>query len=84
MGAPKLAPVTSITPTSSPILLSPVELCERVPGLTVAALKEQRKRGDGPPYMKANARAVVYDWNDYLEWLSSTKRTSTDRFGERS
>lgn len=64
--------------------LSPQQLCERVPGLTVGALAKQRFRGGGPPFRKANARVVLYVREEYVEWLETTKATQTDRYNERA
>lgn len=61
-------------------LLSPQQLCDRVPGLTVDALQKARYRGTGPPFMKPNAKVVVYDWASYLEWLRQTEATRSQRF----
>lgn len=68
---------------TTPEFLSPQELCERVPGLTIASLATQRSRGGGPPFRKANARVVLYVWSEYVEWLDSTKTTRADRYRER-
>ncbi|MBF4549252.1 hypothetical protein [Pseudoclavibacter sp. VKM Ac-2888] len=67
---------------SDPNFLTPQQLCDRIPGLTVAALAKQRSRGGGPPFRKANARVVLYEWREYLDWLDTTKATRTDRYGE--
>lgn len=61
-------------------LLSPEQLCERVPGLTPDSLKQSRYRGTGPPFMKANAKVVLYDWHSYIEWLRQTETTKSQRF----
>lgn len=37
---------------------------------TVAALAQERYRGEGPPYIKAGRR-ILYDWNGLREWLSA-------------
>ncbi|VXB29612.1 hypothetical protein [Pseudoclavibacter sp. 8L] len=68
---------------SDPEFPTPQKLCDRIPGLTVAALAKQRSRGGGPPFRKANARVVLYEWSEYLAWLDTTKREQTDRYGER-
>ncbi|PPG39429.1 hypothetical protein [Pseudoclavibacter sp. RFBA6] len=68
---------------TAPEFLSPQQLCERIPGLTVAALATQRSREGGLPFRKANARVVLYVWEEYLSWLEATKATRTDRYDER-
>jgi hypothetical protein len=79
--AVKLAAVPALA--DNPTLLSPQQLCERIPGLTIASLATQRSRGGGPPFMKSNARVVLYDWDQYLAWLRESTTTQTDRYGER-
>ena len=56
---------------------SPEELCEYLPGMTVQLLAQMRFRGDGPPFIKASARKVVYRRTAVDEWLASRERTST-------
>ena len=46
-------------------------------GLSHSTLAKMRLRGDGPPYSKAGARAVLYSVDDIVEWLESRKRLST-------
>lgn len=46
-------------------------------GLSTSTLAKMRLRGDGPPYMKAGPRVVVYDQEDLDSWLESRKRRST-------
>lgn len=57
--------------------LSPKEVADRIPGMTVGNLAQLRFRGDGPRYMKPSAKVVVYDWRDCIAWLESTKRAGT-------
>lgn len=57
--------------------LSPKEVAERIPGMTVSNLAQLRFKGQGPRYMKPSAKVVVYDWADCVEWLESTKRDGT-------
>jgi hypothetical protein len=40
-----------------------------------------RLRGDGPPYLKAGRRIVIYDLQDLEEWLGSRRRRSTSERG---
>ena len=36
-----------------------------------------RLRGDGPPYLKAGRRIVIYDARDLEGWLDTRRRQST-------
>jgi hypothetical protein len=59
--------------------LSPEQVCEIVPGLTVANLQELRKSGRGPAYYKptgAAGKVIVYAEAEVREWVQSS-RTST-------
>lgn len=67
------------TPVCDIELLSPEQLCERVPGLTVESLKQSRYRGTGPPFMKPNMKTVVYDWCVYVAWLKAGETTKSSR-----
>lgn len=46
-------------------------------GLSASTLAKMRLRGDGPVYMKAGPRVVLYDRADLDAWLDSRKRRST-------
>ena len=80
--ATKLAAVADIRPPEFE-LLSPEQLCERVPGLTPRKLASQRQKPGGPPYYPATAQTIVYDWAEYAAWMRTQQRTQTDRYGER-
>ncbi|MFI8593749.1 helix-turn-helix transcriptional regulator [Microbacterium sp. NPDC078428] len=60
------APVTPVR------YLSPADVCELVPGMTVANLQELRKRGKGPRYAKPTAKTVVYVEADVHAWVQAT------------
>ena len=57
--------------------MSPKEVAEMIPGMTVGILAQLRFKGRGPRYMKPSAKVCVYEKRDIIEWLESTKRTST-------
>jgi predicted DNA-binding transcriptional regulator AlpA len=40
-------------------------------GLTATALKEMRRRGDGPPWVKVTTKLVRYRLSDVEAWLTS-------------
>lgn len=46
-------------------------------GLSASTLAKMRLRGDGPIYMKAGRRVVLYDAADLDAWLETRKRRST-------
>jgi predicted DNA-binding transcriptional regulator AlpA len=57
--------------------LSIDEVCERVPGMTRGLLAQMRYRGDGPRYVKASPRTVVYAEAAIEQWLKSREQQST-------
>lgn len=57
--------------------LTPEQVCEIVPGLTVKGLSQMRFRGDGPPYIKPSPKKVIYAESSVHAWLQSNERTST-------
>lgn len=67
--------------------LSPEQVSERVPGLTPRYLQELRSapmpRDERLPFIKLNARHVVYEWADVQAWLAKRKQSRADRFGVR-
>ena len=46
-------------------------------GLSGSTFANMRLRGDGPPFIKAGPRVVVYDIEDLDTWLASRRRCST-------
>jgi predicted DNA-binding transcriptional regulator AlpA len=46
-------------------------------GLAVSTLAKMRMRGDGPEYIKAGPKVVLYDSADCDAWLASKRRRST-------
>lgn len=81
MGARKLA---AVEPRPVSEFLSPEQVCERVPGMTLRKLAEHREKGTGPVYIDIDARTKAYDWVDVVAWLEARKRSQTDRFGTRA
>lgn len=43
-------------------------------GISVATLKNWRKRGDGPPFIKVNARLIRYQQSDLDTWMDCKPR----------
>lgn len=58
--------------------LSPRQVCEMVPGLTVENLAQMRHRGTGPIFRKPSPRTVAYLETDVHDWLDSTAMIRTD------
>jgi hypothetical protein len=57
--------------------LSPQQVADLVPGLSVGALAQLRYSGRGPRYRKPTARTVLYDELEVLEWIEASARSST-------
>jgi len=71
--------VSNVTTLRRPLVehryLSPEQVCELVPGLTVANLQELRKKGTGPTYRKPTGdtgRVVVYAEADVRAWVEAS------------
>lgn len=68
------APVTPLrrAEATTPRYLSPEQVCEIVPGITVANLQELRKSGRGPRYRKPtgeHGKVIVYAEADVYAWV---------------
>jgi predicted DNA-binding transcriptional regulator AlpA len=46
-------------------------------GLSASTLEKFRLRGNGPPYLKAGPKIVVYRVEDLDAWLDANRRRST-------
>ncbi|TCJ28730.1 hypothetical protein E0W80_04320 [Microbacterium sp. PI-1] len=67
--------VTAMKPrASAPFAewLSPAEVCEVIPGMTMTLLQRMRDAGKGPRYAKPSAKTVVYSRADVDAWVRST------------
>lgn len=53
-------------------------------GLAASTLAKMRLRGDGPAYLKAGPRVIVYDTGDLDAWLASGRRRSTSDPGPKA
>lgn len=76
-----VAAVTPIRPRDSapePVWLSPEQVCERVPGMTVERLSQLRKKRLGPTYYKPTLKTVVYDAAEIDAWVTSTRETTRE------
>lgn len=52
--------------------LSPAQVCEVIPGMTVTLLQRMRDAGKGPRYAKPSAKTVVYARSDVDAYVRST------------
>lgn len=58
--------------------MTPQQVCDEIlPGFTPEHLAQLRFRGEGPPFRKPSERRVLYDLDEVVAWVESTKRTST-------
>lgn len=49
-------------------------------GITPNKLAKMRMDGDGPAFIRVNARTIRYRWNAVNEWLESRTHTTTDEY----
>jgi hypothetical protein len=45
---------------------------------TAASLAQMRYRGDGPRFVRAGRRRVLYRWTDVEQWITDSLHTRTD------
>jgi hypothetical protein len=66
--------VTPIRSAATPgrVWLSPAQVCERVPGMTVRHLQYLREKGQGPRYYKPTLKTVVYADDDIDAWVAAS------------
>lgn len=66
--------VTALKPRDAAVSewLSPADVCEIVPGMTVTLLSRMRDAGKGPSYAKPSPKTVVYSRADVEAWVRST------------
>lgn len=81
MNAANVTPLRTVAP-SAPTYLSPVQVCELVPGLTPESLKELRKSGRGPRYRKPTGErghVTVYLRDDVIAWVERSVVSTRDQ-----
>ncbi len=81
MSTATVTPLRGATaPSASAEWLSPQQVCERVPGLSLDQLRDMRTRGVGPRYYKPTRKTVIYAASDIDAWVASaaveTRRTA--------
>lgn len=64
-------------PADLPRLATPVQVAKYL-HTTEAALAQMRYRGNGPKFIKAGGRRVLYNWDDLLEWITKNTIQRTD------
>ena len=57
--------------------LSPIQVCELVPGMTKSTLAQLRYAGTGPRYRRVTPKTIVYLEAEILEWVESSARYGT-------
>ncbi|MDQ1217995.1 hypothetical protein QE411_002850 [Microbacterium arborescens] len=67
---------------SEPQYLSPAEVCELVPGMTVGTLKALRSRGKGPAHYKptgSRGKVTLYAHDEVLAWIAESRVGTRDQ-----
>ena len=62
--------------------LSPNQVCELVPGMSVANLKDLRASGKGPEYRKPTGKRgniTLYRRSDVIAWVEQSRVTTRDQ-----
>jgi hypothetical protein len=58
-------------------LATPAQVAEAL-HTTPASLAQMRYRGDGPKWVRAGRRRVLYRWVDVDQWLTESLHVRTD------
>jgi hypothetical protein len=64
-------------PSPAPVEYVSAQQLSTMIGLSVEALKQMRKRGDGPPFVRVARRAVRYSVSEAKAWLADQTRGKT-------
>lgn len=67
---------------ASAVYLSPEQVCELVPGMTVANLKDLRASGKGPAYFKptgTRGHVTLYAEADVVAWVEATRVSTREQ-----
>ena len=59
-----------------PELATPAEVAEAL-HTTPASLAQMRYRGDGPKFVRAGRRRVLYRWVDVEQWITESVHVRT-------
>ena len=60
------------TPAADPVYLSPEQVCELVPGVTIEILANRRAKNLAPRFYKPSQKTVVYERGEVLAWVAGT------------
>lgn len=60
------------------VLLSPAQVCELVPGMTLRKLQRFRDEGRGPAHSKLG-KTIVYREADVLAWVDRARVTTREQ-----
>jgi hypothetical protein len=60
-----------------PDLATPAEIAEAL-HTTPASLAQMRYRGDGPKWVRAGRRRILYRWVDVDQWITESLHSRTD------
>jgi hypothetical protein len=77
MSAATVTPIRKAA-AAAEVWLSPLQVCERVPGITAATLQDMRKRGVGPRYFKPTHKTVIYSAADIDGWVANSVVSTRD------
>ncbi|MBS1674450.1 MAG: helix-turn-helix domain-containing protein [Actinobacteria bacterium] len=81
MSGARVTPIRPVEATK-PRYLSPEQVCDIVPGMTVANLQELRKQGRGPQYRKPtgeHGKVIVYAEADVYAWVEGSVVTTREQ-----
>lgn len=82
MSAAKVTPIRPATTSVPGDFLSPEQVCELVPGLTVANLKDLRTSGRGPAFFKPTGergKVTIYARADVVDWVKRSRTSTKDQ-----
>lgn len=77
--------VTALKPRpalADEVWLSPAQVAERVPGITVGNLKDLRANGRGPAYHRPtgeHGKTVIYAQSDVDAWVARSRVETRDQ-----
>lgn len=69
-----VTPIKRTVAAATPRYLSPKQVCDLVPGMTVANLKDLRASGKGPRYSKPTGdrgHITLYREDDVVAWVEA-------------
>lgn len=68
--------ITALKPRAEHVFLSPSEVCDLVPGMTVENLKELRAARKGPAFYKPTGergKVTLYARDEVLAWVERSR-----------